>query len=63
MFKRISMCPAILKMSDGDFMVGKEPAGSSRAFRLNPFMTDQDFFDMMVPKFEPTARLGLDAGR
>jgi hypothetical protein len=48
---RISKRPAILEMHDGEFMVNKMPTGLDHCFRLNPFMTGQDFFDMMVLEF------------
>jgi hypothetical protein len=47
---------AILEMHGGDFMVCKTPTGSQYPFRLNPFMTGQEFFDMMVLQFGSDVR-------
>jgi hypothetical protein len=54
--ERRSMRPAILEMHDGEFMVCKTPTGLQHPFRLNPFMTGRDFFDMMVLQFGPSVR-------
>jgi hypothetical protein len=49
--ERISWRPAILEMHDGEFMVCTTPTGLQHSFRLNPFMTGRNFFDMMVLHF------------
>jgi hypothetical protein len=55
-FKRIAMRPAILEMFGGDFVMCNKGSGSSFIFRLSPFMTGHDFWDMIVLRCGPHLR-------
>jgi hypothetical protein len=51
--KRVSWRPAIMEMSDSDFEVWHDHTELWHTFRLNPFMTGQDFLDLLVAEFGP----------